>query len=150
MRLPRYFLDRVYLDTSTPGSIIAPDKAEICKTLELPWRNNAMSSDPKLASCIAEGVVLFVLQQPGHGRDYRYFRCVHAPGRNWEPGLFMSNILIHPANFADQLLGCISPGSRHLDMNNDGIVDIADSTKKLAWMVKNMPSAFELEIRKKQ
>lgn len=150
MKLSRYLLERVYLETSTPGSIYAPDKSLICKTLELPYRDNSISNDPALASCIIEGIFLFLRQPPGHGRTYEYFRCVHAPGRHWSPDIKMSSVLIHPANRVDQLLGCISPGSRHLDMNGDGIVDIADSTKKLAWMVKNMPQAFELEIRKKQ
>lgn len=150
MILTRYTLPRVYLPTATPGSIYAPNGDLICKTLELPWRNNAISPDPNFASCVMEGIFLFVIQPPGHGREYEYFRCVHAPGRNWDPGIKMSSILIHPANRVDQLLGCISPGSRHVDMNSDGIVDVADSTKKLAWMVKNMPKAFELEIMKKE
>ena len=149
MILPRYKLERVYLPTATPGSIYTPSGLIVCKTLELAWRGNAISSDPDQASCIMEGIFLFVHQPPGHGRNYEYFRCVHAPGRNWSPETKMSSILIHPANRVDQLLGCIAPGSRHLDINNDGIIDVAESTKKLEWMVKNMPKAFELQIVKK-
>lgn len=149
MILPRYKLPRVYLPTATPGSIYDPSGQIVCKTLELPWRNNAISSDPDKASCIMEGIYLFVHQPPGHGREYEYFRCVHAPGRNWSEEIRMSSILIHPANRVDQLLGCIAPGSRHADINSDGIIDVVDSTKKLAFMIKTMPKAFELEITKK-
>lgn len=154
MILPRYTLERLYLPTSTPGSLfpgsVRIEENIIAKTLELPWRNNAISNDPEKASCIMQGIYLFVWQPPGHGRAYEYFRCVHAPGRNWHPDTRMSSILIHPGNYVEHLLGCIAPGSRHADINRDGVPDTVDSTKKLAWMVKNMPKAWELEIREKK
>ncbi len=150
MILPRYTIERVYLPTVTPGSWYDTDRRTlICKTLELADRGNVVSSDPKLASCIVEGIYVFVWQPPSHGRNYEYFRCIHAPGRHWYPDTRQSSILVHPANRADQLLGCIAPGSRHADINLDGIPDVVDSTKKLAWMVKTLPKAFELEIRKR-
>lgn len=154
MILPRYTIERVYLPKATPGSMFPGStrvESEIfAKTLELPWRNNAISGDPNLASCIMEGIYLFIWQPPGHGRNYEYFRCVHAPGRHWYPDTRVSSILIHTGNYTEHLLGCIAPGSRHADINGDGIPDVVDSTKKLAWMVKNMPKAFELEIRVKK
>lgn len=151
MILPRYFLERVYLPTSTPGSWYDVDhKTLVCKTLEPAWRNNTISSDPKLASCIMEGIFLFMWQPPGYGRSYEYFRCIHAPGRHWHPDTRTSSVLVHTGNIVDHSLACILPGSRHADINNDGIPDVVDSTKKLAWMTKNLPKFFELEIRKKQ
>lgn len=150
MILPRYYLDSLLLPTSTPGSWYDTDhKTLICKTLELPYRGNAISNDPNLASCINAGIYLFVWQQPGHGRNYEYFRCVHAPGRHWHPDTRMSSILVHTANKVEHLLGCIAPGSRHVDMDNDGDVDVIDSTKKLLWMTRNLPRAFELAIDRK-
>lgn len=150
MILERYFLDRVYLDTSTPGSWYDRDhKTLFCKTLELPWRNNAISSDYQKASCIPEGIYLVELQQPTVSRAYLHYRIVHVPGRHWHPDTKRSSVLVHPANRTDQLLGCISPGSRHLDLNKDGIVDIADSMLKLAWLTKNLPVYFELQIGRK-
>src|SRR3972149_4941749 len=140
MILPRYTTERVYLPTSTPGSWYDTNgKDLICKTLELPWRQNSISPDPNFASCIMEGIFLFVLQPPGHGREYEYFRCVHAPGRNWSPDTRMSSILVHPITYVSGLLGCIGVGSRHADLNNDGIPDMAESKKKLLWMTKNLP-----------
>lgn len=150
MILNRYYLNRVYLPDSTPGSWHDDKGTLICKTLELTWRNNAISGDPRKASCIVEGVYLFVWQPPTVLRNYEYYRAVHVPGRHWSAATGMSSVLVHPANLADQLLGCIAPGSRHVDINQDKIIDIVDSKAKLKWMTSNLPTAFELEIRKKQ
>ncbi len=61
----------------------------------------------------------------------------------------MSSILMHPITLVKDLLGCIGVGSRFLDINKDGVPDMADSVKKLAWMYEHMPNVFELEIIKK-
>lgn len=154
MILPRYTIERVYLDSVTPGSMfprsIRVEQDIVCKTLELPWRENNMSSDPTMASCVPEGIYLFRKEPPKAGRNYVYFRAVHVPARNWEPAFKASNILIHVANRVDQLLGCIAPGGRHADINNDGIIDVVDSTKKMLWLAANLPDYFELEIREKK
>jgi hypothetical protein len=151
MILPRYYLERVYLPTATPGSWYDQDeKTLICKTLELPWRNNAISADYLKASCIAEGVYLFMFQEATPSRKYDHYRCMHAPGRHWHPEIKASSILVHTGNYTEHLLGCIAPGSRHLDINGDGVIDVADSTKKLLWMTQNLPKFFELEIRQKR
>lgn len=150
MILDRYFLDRVYLDASTPGSWYDRNHSTLlCKTLELPWRANQISSDPLKASCIPEGIYLLELQQPTTTRPYLHYRIVHVPGRHWHPDTKRSSVLVHPANYADQLLGCIAPGSRHADLNKDKIIDIEDSKVKLAWLTKYLPSYFELQIGRK-
>lgn len=150
MILPRYILERVYLPTSTPGSWYHPGKTDIvCKTLELAWRDNKISDDPMIASCIPECICLVEYQPANPSRPYPHFRIVHVPGRHFRPDIKASSCLVHPANHTEQLLGCISPGSRHADMNLDGVVDIVDSRKKLQWMTDNLPRFFELEIRKK-
>jgi hypothetical protein len=160
MILPRYILERVYLEKETLGSwyntLGAPGSGKayalgelICKTMELPWRGNSVSTDPAFASCIPEGVYLFVIQPPRSDRPYEYFRCVHAPGRNWFPDTKMSSILVHPITKVENLLGCIGVGSRFADINADNVPDMLDSKIKLKWMTTNLPPYFELEIRKK-
>lgn len=153
MILPRYTLERVYTSGSTPGSLFPGSKRVeaqiIAKTLELPWRNNAISGDPKIASCIPEGIYLVVEQPANPSRPYPYFRFSHVPGRHWHPDTKMSSVLIHRGNYATDLLGCIIPGSRHRDLNGDSVPDIEESSKKLAWMIVNMPNVWELEIRKR-
>lgn len=153
MILPRYTLERVYLSGVTAGSLfpgsVRVESDIICKTIELPWRENAMSPDTDKASCIMEGIYLFRKEPAKQSRPYVYFRAVHVPGRNWQTEYKASNILIHIANHASQLLGCIAPGSRHADINADGVIDVVESTKKMTWLANNLPTYFELEIRKK-
>jgi hypothetical protein len=150
MILPRYYLDSIMLPQGTPGTWYDTDhKTIIAKTLELPWRGNAMSSDPAKASCVPAGILLFRREPPKPGRPYIYFRAIHVIGRNFEPAYGASNILIHRANKVEQLLGCIAPGSRHVDLDKDGGVDIVESTKKMDWMAANLPAWFELEIIRK-
>jgi hypothetical protein len=151
MILPRYFLDSLLLPTSTPGSWYDTDHTTlICKTLELPWRNNAISSDPALASCIMEGIYLVKWQPANPSRKYEFYRFTHVPGRHWHPDTGQSSCLVHPANKVEDLLGCIAPGSRHADMDNNGVPDVVDSTKKLKWMTANLPRVFELDIRRRK
>lgn len=38
-----------------------------------------------------------------------------------------SEILIHVANYVNQLMGCIAPGLYHRDIDNDGIIDVTNS-----------------------
>jgi hypothetical protein len=149
MILPRFPLERVYLPTATPGSWYWPDGTLVCKTLELPDRGNKISANPFLASCIPEGIYLLMWQAPTVARPYEYYRFQHVPGRHWHDTIKASSCLVHPANYVKQLLGCITPGSRHADLNNDGVIDIADSVKKLKWMTDNLPKYLELEIREK-
>lgn len=153
MILPRYTIERVYLEKVTAGSLfpgsIRIEEKIICKTIELPWRNNSMSTNASLASCVPEGIYLVRKEPPKSGRNYVYFRFVHVPGRNWHKEYQASSILIHTANYVSDLLGCIAPGSRHVDVNQDGIIDVVDSTKKMKYLADTMPQYFELEIRKK-
>lgn len=108
-----------------------------------------MSPDPALASCVPEGIYLFRKEPAKPTRPYVYFRAVHVPARNWQLEYKASNILIHVANHATQLLGCIAPGSRHADVNGDGVIDVVESTKKMTFLAGTLPDYFELEIRKK-
>lgn len=149
--LPVYLLDRVYLETETLGSIYSPHGGFICKTMELPWKDNKRS-----ISCIPEGLYTVIkmpmiekddpstpLDESGgrHPRPYWHFRLPQVKGR--------SGILIHRITYVKDLQGCIGVGGRHVDLNKDGVPDMVDSGKKLQWMVDNMPDEFRLLIDKK-
>lgn len=130
----------------------------ICKTMELPWRNNVRDNPNTIeneASCIPEGVYIFEKQLPKADRPYGYFRARAIPGRSLNKfikdkfGSSMSSILIHRITYVKDLLGCIGVGGRFHDFNKDGVPDMADSSSKLEWMYKNLPDVFELEIIKK-
>lgn len=150
MILPRYYLDSLLLPSSTPGSWYDVDhKTLICKTLELAWRNNAISTDPAVASCIMAGIYLVHWQPATRLRPYDFYRFSHVPGRHWHPDLRASSVLVHRGNKVEDLLGCICPGSRHTDVDNNGVPDLVESGKKLLWMTQNLPKVFELEITRK-
>ncbi len=86
---------------------------EVCKTLELPWANNAVGK-----SCIPTGNYrLGFLMSPRFKR--RMWRVMGVEGRE--------GILIHAANFDRQLLGCIAPGLEIRDIDGDGRLDSARS-----------------------
>lgn len=136
MILPKYYLKRVKLPTQTLGSIYDAGGNLICKTMELPWKENKRS-----ISCIPEGTYLVVKQPPKPGRDYPYFRLPNVEGR--------SGILIHRITYVKDLRGCIGVGSRFFDLNKDGEPDMVESSKKLQWMIDNLPDKFELVISTK-
>lgn len=134
--MEEYRLERVYLPTETLGSIYSPSGELICKTMELPWRENK-----RAISCIPEGIYHVIKQPPKESRPYPYFRLPNVPGR--------SGILIHRITYVNGLLGCIGVGSRFHDFNKDGVPDMAESSKKLQWMIENMPEEFNLLITEK-
>jgi len=153
--MERYRIERVYLPTETLGSWYSSSMELICKTMELPWRNNHRD-DPNTkeneASCIANGIYIVEKMPPKEDRPYGYFRFRAIAGRGVHPtikdklGKLMSTILVHRITYVKDLLGCIGVGSRFHDFNKDGVPDIADSSKKLQWMYENLPDVFELEI----
>lgn len=153
--MDKYTIERVYLETETLGSWYDKDRNLICKTMELPYRNNASSADHLKASCVPEGLYILEKQEPNEHRNYGYFRFRAVEGRSlnkWvkdKEGNLMSRILVHRITYVKDLLGCIGVGSRFHDFNKDGVPDIAESGVKLEWMFKNLPDVFELDIKKK-
>ena len=90
-----YMLRRTYLTDGTNGDIFGPDKTERCKTIELPWLENA-----KRKSCIPEG--RYRLKKRFSEKFKHHLILMDVPDR--------SLILIHPANNAQkELAGCIAP-----------------------------------------
>lgn len=89
-------LIRLYGNMGTNGYLIHGKKV-LCKTIELPWRNNQQS-----ISCIPEGS--YKLMKRFSKRFGRHLQIMDVPNR--------SNILFHPANCAiRELKGCIAPVS---------------------------------------
>ena len=84
-----------------------------CKTLELPFKNNA-----KRVSCIPKGEYECVWSLSPAMQTFHY-EIKNVPGR--------SGIRIHAANFVEQLLGCIALGSEIKDMNMDKRGDLYHS-----------------------
>lgn len=139
--MKRYTLERVYLEEQTLGSIYDENRELICKTIELPWRNNQRSPDPEKASCVPEGIYPVIKQLPKPSRNYPYFRLKNTAPRE--------GILIHRITNTEGLLGCIGVCSRFENIDSDPEYEGVESGKKLQWMVDNLPNEFLLEIKKK-
>lgn len=91
----------------------------ICKTLELPWKNNKNS-----VSCIPKGKYTCHYNKSSHFSEKRHhdvftYEILNVPGR--------AGVRIHSANFVSDLLGCIALGDAHKDINNDGVQDVFHS-----------------------
>jgi hypothetical protein len=133
--LKEIFLFRKEGEKQCEGEILTSTNELIAKTIELPNKYNIRN-----ISCIPYGNYLVILQKPKDTRPYYYFRLPFVRNR--------SGILIHIANYVSQLRGCIAVGSRFKDINNDGELDLVESTKKLDWLVSNLPEMFLLTIKK--
>ncbi len=83
------------------------------KTIELPWRENT-----RFISCIPEGIYIGRAINRWSNGAYA-IHILDVPGR--------SEILFHIANFVRQLEGCVAPGMRIRDIDNDGILDVEKS-----------------------
>ena len=87
-------LKRIYHPQGVNGTIELSG-VTLCETIELPWRDNAVS-----ASCIPEG--RYLLRARTSQKYARHIEITAVPKRSF--------ILIHPANDAlTELRGCIAP-----------------------------------------
>jgi hypothetical protein len=106
-----------------------------CKTIELPDKDNQHN-----ISCIPEGdYTVTKIVSPSKGKC---FLLHDVPNR--------SAVEIHIGNYAAgkkvDTEGCILPGLYFADRNNDGIIDVADSTKAMIKLLEILPDKFELSI----
>lgn len=135
----RIVIKRIYRPTSTTGKgYVFNDKNELVFeffTLELPWRDNERN-----ISCIPEGDYLVLKMHPNGKRKYQYFWVQDVPGRD--------GILFHPGNYTHQILGCLLPGEELIDMDDDDVIDIANTTATLKILTALMPERFKLTIEK--
>lgn len=130
-------IERVYLLTETLGSFYSPERVVLCKTLELPWKDNQRS-----ISCIPEGEYECVRELSSPKHSYPHFRLPHVSGR--------SGILIHKITFVKDLEGCIGVGQAFADLNKDGVPDIIRSGLALQELYDTLPDRFQLQIAQKR
>ena len=90
-------LERMYFPEGTNGVLNLNGK-EICKTIELPWRNNKAR-----VSCIPEGK--YKIRKRYSAKFKWHLELINVKNRKY--------ILLHPANNAlKELNGCIAPVSQ--------------------------------------
>jgi hypothetical protein len=103
-----------------------------CITLELPWKNNQRS-----VSHIPRGTYKGIKH-----RSPKFGECVwikDVPER--------SEILIHPANYVEQLRGCVAVGQFLMDVDGDGTADdISASRNTMKNILKMLPNEFTVTI----
>jgi hypothetical protein len=102
-----------------------------CKTLELPWKNNERN-----VSCIPLGT--YEVAKRFNETHKQHFHIQDVPNRNW--------ILIHSGNYYSDIRGCVLVGLKHIDINNDGVLDISNSRETLAKLYQILPDSFSLQI----
>lgn len=83
------------------------------KTLELPFLWNR-----PMESCVIANTYPLIFEFSGKFGRYLY-ELYGTPGR--------SECKFHTANYVREMNGCIAPGKYHTDMDNDGIIDVANS-----------------------
>ena len=106
----------------------------VLAALELPNKGNQ-----KYISSIPEGV--YKTTKEVHARLGKVIRLHGVPNR--------SGILIHSANYVNQLQGCIAVGLRFSDLNNDGTIDISSSRVAMDKLYESVPQNSSIEIKKK-
>ena len=122
--------------TSTLGTleIFENDKSIFaCKTLELPWLNNAPRK-----SCIPNGTYYVHRNNIPKFGKHLYFTSV--PNR--------SGILVHAGNYTSQILGCILVGTSFADLNHDNTPDIINSRitiDKIYNLLPNENISFKIQ-----
>ena len=102
----------------------------LCYTIELPWFDNEPDK-----SCIPAGTYDFARYvSPKHGSVWM---AHNVPGR--------SAIEIHPANLADELLGCIGVGSSIGQI--DKLPAVLNSQNTFKMLLSTLPDEFTLTIK---
>lgn len=102
-----------------------------CNTLELPWLENATG-----ISCIPDGYYKCrKIQSPANGDCIEITNVVDR-----------TYIQIHIANFKRDIEGCVAVGSSLVDIDGDGLLDVANSSKTFKGLMAVVPQEFYLEI----
>jgi len=87
-------------------------------TMERPWvPSTTCKGGAKGISCVPKGIYKLVRHDsPKHPKTWALVNhdldVVHYEGDDKDPDEDRATCLIHPANFATQLQGCIAPGTR--------------------------------------
>ena len=105
-----------------------------CYTIELPWKDNKSR-----VSCIPAGIYGVVTCKRSPHIQYEHYDILDVPNRD--------GIKIHIANYVRSLLGCVAVGKYQVDLDKDGIMDVAQSKQALTELMKVAGDSFKLEIK---
>ena len=122
-------IKRIYQDDCTVGLLTYKDFR--CFTLELPYKDNARN-----ISAIPNGLYPCNKTVSPKFGDCVAVECV----------VNRSLIRIHKGNYTSQIEGCILVGDSLKDINNDGIIDVTNSTNTIKTLLTKLPTEFLLDI----
>lgn len=131
----RLLLERRYFPSGTNGTL-SFDGKEICKTIELPWKDNT-----RRISCIPEG--MYRIRKRFSPKFKWHLEVMNVKNRD--------QILFHPANDAlKELNGCIAPVSQ-LTGEGKGIRSRVafERLKEIIFPYVEKGFTIELTIKKK-
>jgi hypothetical protein len=131
-------ISRTYLPSETKGRLFVMDGEQ--KLLEMVTLELADNGNQHNTSCIPEGI--YDCEKRISEKRGEHFMVLNVPGR--------TDILIHIGNYASgkkiDTKGCILPGLHFIDLNNDGNIDVADSTQAMKRLNEKLPEKFKLYI----
>ena len=102
-----------------------------CKTLELPWKDNA-----KGVSCVPAGVYKAELHH-----SPKFGLCISIPQVSGR-----SEILLHGGNYLKDTKGCILVGRSRLIMTGMKSATVINSRIALRQLLSFLPNKFEIQI----
>lgn len=133
MKLIQIFRD--YLPEQTVSELVMVDENGNNlfhgNAIELKWSNNV-----RRESCIPEGSYIAIKHTSPKFGTCLWIQDVEN----------RSEILIHPANYSRQLLGCIAPGMKLADIDKDGLVDVTESRKAMNKILELMGNDTKIAI----
>lgn len=137
-RMLKGILNTVQYNGQNVGKLIITEGSEVifnCDTLELPYISNKRN-----ISCIPQGEYTVKITY-SNSYNQEMYEVLGVPGR--------AGIRIHPANFVNELRGCIAIGKNYTDINKDGKVDLLNSKKTYeAFMEVMNKRNFILNIKR--
>lgn len=130
-------ITRTYLQNVTKGNLFVFNEYGTvkysCVTIELPWNDNLSN-----VSCIPIGTYQWEKVERSASFNYPHIHILNVPNR--------SGIKIHVANYVRQLRGCIAPGLYHVDIDNDGTIDVTNSRISLTEILNVLPQKGTIRI----
>ncbi len=129
----KLLLERRYFSSGTNGTLYFNGQ-EICKTIELPWKENQ-----RRTSCIPEGV--YRIRKRYSSKFKWHLEILKVRNRSY--------ILFHPANHAKkELNGCIAPVSELTGVGQGSRSRLAfDKLKDIVFPYLESGFVIELEIK---
>lgn len=123
-------LRRAYLDNCCIGKM-SLDGIPLCYTVERPWLSNKWS-----ISCVPHGIYDLIPIKNHYKYGYCWYLSNKSLGVSLNDDTQRTGILIHTANFPNQVKGCIAPGM-FMHPTKWGVMNSEDAMNHLRKILKD-------------